>query len=69
MVFSVAVVGIYMVDDKHKVKQVVPSMGTGMVGGAFWGILIGMLALFILIAKLIEEKALERLNRFKEIIK
>ena len=54
-----------MVDDKHKVKQAVPSMGTGVVGGAFWGILIGMLALFLLIAKLIEDKTLEQLNKFK----
>jgi uncharacterized membrane protein len=69
MAFNVAMVGIYMVDDKHKVKQAVHSMGTGMVGGAFWGILIGMLALFLLIAKLIEDKALERLNKFKEMIK
>jgi uncharacterized membrane protein len=69
MAFNVAVVGIYMVDNKHKVKQAVPSMGTGMVSGAFWGILIGMLALFLLIAKLIEDKAVEKLNRFKGMIK
>jgi len=69
MAFNVAVVGIYMVDDKYKVKQAVPSMGTTVVGGAFWGILIGMFALFLLIAKLIEDKALERLNKFKEMIK
>jgi len=69
MVFSVVVVGIYMVDDKHKVKQAVPSMGTGMVGGAFWGILIGMLALFLVIANLIQDKTLERLNKFKKMIK
>ena len=69
MAFNVAMVGIYMVDDKHKVKQAVHSMGTGMVGGAFWGILIGMLALFLLIAKLIEDKTVEKLNKFKEMIK
>ena len=58
-----------MADDKHKVKQAVPSMGTGVVGGAFWGILIGMLALFLLIANLIEDKTLEHLNKFKRMIK
>jgi uncharacterized membrane protein len=63
------VMGIYMVDDKHKVKQAVNYMGTEMVGGAFWSILIGILALFLLIAKLIEDKALGRLNKFKELIK
>jgi hypothetical protein len=35
MAFNVAVMGIYMVDDKHKVKQAVNYMGTEMVGGAF----------------------------------
>ena len=68
MAFNVAVVGIYMVDDKYKVKQAVPSMGTTVVGGAFWGILIGMFALFLLIEKWTEEKVLERLNKFNATI-
>jgi uncharacterized membrane protein len=58
-----------MFDDKIKVKQAVLLMGTGIVGGAFWGILIGMSALFILIAKWTEDKTFERLNKFKELIK
>jgi uncharacterized membrane protein len=69
MAFDDAVVVIYMLDDKIKVKQAVHLMGTGMIGGAFWGILIGMFALFFLIAKWTEDKALERLNKFKEMIK
>ena len=69
MAFDVAVVVIYMLDDKIKVKQAVFLMGTDMVGGAFWGILIGMSALFLLISKWTEDKALERLNKFKEMIK
>jgi uncharacterized membrane protein len=55
-------------DGKIKVKQAVHLMGTGIVGGAFWGILIGMFALFILIAKWTKEKALEILNKFKATI-
>ncbi len=66
--FTVSVV-IYMLDDKIKMKQAVHLMGTGIVGGAFWGILIGMFALFLLTAKWTEDKALERLNKFKEMIK
>jgi uncharacterized membrane protein len=64
-----AVVAIYMLDDKIKAKQAVHLMGTGIVGGAFWGILIGMFALFILIAKWTEDKTFERLNKLKELIK
>ena len=40
MAFDDAVIVIYMFDDKIKVKQAVLLMGTGIVGGAFWGILI-----------------------------
>jgi uncharacterized membrane protein len=69
MAFDAAVVVIYMLDDKIKAKQAVHLMGTGIVGGAFWGILIGMFALFLLIAKLIEDKTVEKLNKFKEMIK
>jgi uncharacterized membrane protein len=69
MAFDAAVVVIYMLDDKIKVKKAVHLMDTGMVGGAFWGILIEMFALFLLITKWAEDKALERLNKFKEMIK
>jgi uncharacterized membrane protein len=69
MAFDDAVVVIYMLDDKIKVKQAVLLMGTGIVGDAFWGILIGMSALFILIAKWTEDKTFERLNKFKKLIK
>lgn len=69
MAFDDAVVAIYMLDDKIKAKQAVHIMGTGIVGGAFWGILIGMFALFLLIAEWTEDKAFERLNKFKELIK
>jgi uncharacterized membrane protein len=65
MAFNAAVVGIYMLNDKNKMKQAVHPMGTGMVGGIFWGIFIGMLALFLLITQLIEDKALEKLNSLK----
>jgi len=64
-----AVVVIYTLDDKTKAKQAVHIMATGIVGGAFWGILIGMFALFLLIAEWTEDKAFERLNKFKELIK
>ena len=43
-------------------------MVKGMVEGAFLGILIGMFALF-LFAKWAENQALEKLNKFKEVIK
>ena len=56
-------------DDKIKMKQEVHLVGTGIIGGTFWGILIGMSALFILIAKWTEDKTFERLNKFKELIK
>jgi uncharacterized membrane protein len=55
-------------DGKIKVKQAVHLMGTGIVGGAFWGILIGMFALFILIAKWVEDNVLEKLKKFKATI-
>jgi uncharacterized membrane protein len=69
MAFDDTAVVIRMLDDKIKVKQTVHFIGTGMVGGAFWGILIGIFALVLLIAKWTEDKALERLNKFKEMIK
>ena len=69
MAFDDAVVVIYMLDNKIKAKQAVNLMGTGIVGGAFWGILIGMSALFTLIVKWTEDKTFERLNKFKELIK
>jgi len=50
------------------VKQAVHLMVKGMVDGAFLGILIGMFALF-LFAKWAEDQALEKLNKFKEMIK
>jgi len=43
-------------------------VGTGMIGGAFWSILIGMVALFILIAKWAEDKVLDSLKKFKATI-
>ena len=69
MAFDDSLVVIYMLDDKIKVMQAVHLMGTYMVGGAFWSILIGIFALFILIAKLIEDKVLGILNKFKAMIK
>jgi len=68
MTFGDATVVIGKLDSKIKVKQAVHLMGTGMVGGAFWGILIGMFALFLLIAKWTEDKVLERLKKFKATI-
>ena len=65
MTFDDAIVVICKLDSKIKVKQAVYLMGTSIVGGAFWGILIGMSALFLLIAKWTKEKALEILNKFK----
>jgi uncharacterized membrane protein len=65
MTFDDAIVVICKLDSKIKVKPAVHLMGTGIVGGAFWGILIGMCALVILIAKWTKEKALEILNKFK----
>jgi len=38
---------VCMLYDKIKVKQAVHLMGRGMVGDTFWGILIGMFALFL----------------------
>jgi uncharacterized membrane protein len=68
MTFDVATVVIYMLEHKIKVKPAVHFMGTGMVGGAFWGILIGIFALFLLIAKWTKDKALEKLTKFKKMI-
>jgi len=68
MTFGDATVVIGKLDSKIKVKQAVHLMGTGMVGGAFWGILIGVFALFLLIAKWTEDKVLERLKKFKATI-
>ncbi len=68
MAFDDAVFVIYMLDDKIKVKQAVHLMVKGMVGGAFLGILIEMFALF-LFAKWAEDQALDKLNKFKEMIK
>ena len=55
-------------DGKIKMKQAVHLVSTGMIGGAFWSILIGMVALFILIAKWAEDKVLESLKKFKATI-
>ena len=59
---------ICKLDSKIKVKQAVHLMGTGIVGGVFWGILIGIFALYLLIAKWAEDKVLERLKKFKATI-
>jgi len=40
--FDDATVFICKLDSKIKVKQAVNLMGTGMVGGVFWGVLIGI---------------------------
>ncbi len=68
MVLKDASVVIRKPDGKIKVKQATHLVGAGMVGGAFWGILIGMFALFLLIEKWTEEKVLERLNKFNATI-
>ena len=68
MAFDDAVIVIYMFDDKIKVKQAVLLMDTGIVGGAFWGILIGIFALYLLIAKWAEDKVLKGLKKFKTTI-
>ena len=52
-------------DGKIKMKQAVHLVGTGMIGGVFWGILIGMFALFILIAKWAKDNVLDKLKKFK----
>jgi uncharacterized membrane protein len=107
MVLADAAVVIRKPDGKIKVKQATDLVGVGAVGGAFWGMLIGLLfwapwlglaigavagaingamsdyginddfikevgvtikpggsALFLLISKWTEDKALERLNKF-----
>jgi uncharacterized membrane protein len=68
MVLKDASVVIRKPDGKIKVKQATHLVGAGMVGGAFWGILIGMFALFLLIEKWTEEKVLERLKKFNATI-
>jgi uncharacterized membrane protein len=47
MVLKDASVVIRKPDGKIKVKQATHLVGAGMIGGAFWGILIGMFALFL----------------------
>jgi uncharacterized membrane protein len=107
MTLDDAAVVIRKPDGKIKVKQATHLVGVGMVGGAFWGMLIGLFfwmpwlglavgavtgallgattdygindefikevgatikpggsALFLLISKWTEDKALERLNKF-----
>ena len=111
MVLKDASVVIRKPDGKIKVKQATHLVGAGMVGGAFWGMLIGLFfwlpwlglaigaiagaisgslmdyginddfinevgatikpggsALFLLIEKWTEDKALERLNKFNATI-
>ncbi len=111
MVLKDAAVVIRKPDGKIKVKQATHLVGAGMVGGAFWGMLIGLFfwlpwlglaigaiagaisgalmdyginddfikevgatikpggsALFLLIEKWTEDKALERLNKFNATI-
>ena len=107
MVLADAAVVIRKPDGKIKVKQATHLVGVGLVGGAFWGMLIGLFfwmpwlglavgavtgallgattdygindefikevgatikpggsAMFLLISKWTEDKALERLNKF-----
>jgi uncharacterized membrane protein len=111
MTLKDAAVVIRKPDGKIKVKQATHLVGAGMVGGAFWGMLIGLFfwlpwlglaigaiagaisgalmdyginddfikevgatikpggsALFLLIEKWTEDKALERLNKFNATI-
>jgi uncharacterized membrane protein len=111
MTLKDAAVVIRKSDGKIKVKQATHLVGAGMVGGAFWGMLIGLFfwlpwlglaigaiagaisgslmdyginddfikevgatikpggsALFLLIEKWTEDKALERLNKFNATI-
>jgi len=49
-------------------KQEVHLVGTGIIGGTFWGILIGIFALYLLIAKWAEDKVLKGLKKFKTTI-
>jgi uncharacterized membrane protein len=55
-------------DDKIKMKQAVHLVGTGMICGTFWGILIGIFALLLLITKWAEDKVLEVSKKFKTTI-
>ena len=64
MFLTDAAVVIRKPDGKIKVKQATNLMGVGALGGAFWGILIGLFALFLLISKWTEDKALEILKKF-----
>ena len=111
MTLKDAAVVIRKLDGKIKVKQATHLVGAGMIGGAFWGMLIGLFfwlpwlglaigaiagaisgalmdyginddfinevgatikpggsALFLLIEKWAEDKALERLNKFNATI-
>ncbi len=49
---------IYKLDSKIKVRKLVYLMSAGMVGGAFWGMLIGMFALVLFSSNWIEDKVL-----------
>jgi uncharacterized membrane protein len=49
---------ICKLDSKIKVRQLVYLMSAGMVGGAFWGLLIGMFASVLFSANWIEDKVL-----------
>ncbi len=66
--FDDLVVIIDMLDNKIKVKKAIHLIVKGMVEGEFLGIFIGMFALLLFI-KWAEDNALEKLNKFKEIIK
>ena len=55
-------------DGKIKMKQAVHLVGTGMICGTFWGILIGIFALLLLITKWAEDKVLEVSKKFKTTI-
>ena len=49
---------ICKLDSKIKVMQLLYLMSAGMVGGAFWGLLIGMFASVLFSANWIEDKVL-----------
>ena len=55
-------------DDKIKMKPAVHLVGTGMICGTFWGILIGIFALLLLITKWAEDKVLKGSKKFKAMI-
>jgi uncharacterized membrane protein len=62
MTFYDKAVVIYKLDGKIKVKQAVHLVTVGIVRGAFGGMLRQILALFLLIAKWTEEKALDSVH-------